>query len=64
MFGWAQINQVALVISGPFLVISDVPLGEFKMGFLLNIPNTSAGPMSPPVRIPSICFQDHDGGVI
>ena len=33
-FGWAQINQVALVISGPFLVISDAPLGEFKMGFL------------------------------
>ena len=38
MFGWAQINQVALVISGPFLVISDVPLGEFKVGFVLNIP--------------------------
>ncbi len=48
-FGWAQINQVALVISGPFLVISDVPLGEFKMGFLLNIPNTRWLP--PPVRI-------------
>ena len=43
-FGWAQINQVALVISGPFLVISDVPLGEFKMGFVLNIPHTLAAP--------------------
>ena len=40
-FGWAQINQVALVIPGPFLVISDVPLGEFKMGFVLNIPERS-----------------------
>ncbi len=61
-FGWAQINQVALVISGPFLVISDVPLGEFKMVFvLLNIPHTL---VPSPVRIlPSICFQDHDGGV-
>ena len=45
-FGWAQINQVALVISGPFLVISDVPLGEFKMGFVLNIPHTLAVPLS------------------
>ena len=45
-FGWAQINQVALVISGPFLVISDAPLGEFKMGFLLNTPHTLAVPSS------------------
>ena len=46
MFGWAQINQVCLVISGPFLVISDAPLGEFKMGFLLNTPHTLAVPSS------------------
>ena len=59
MFGWAQINQVCLVISGPFLVISDVPLGEFKMGFVLN------SRLFPPSNtVPSICFQDHDGGVI
>ena len=45
-FGWAQINQVALVISGPFLVISDVPLGEFKMGFVMDIPHTVAVPLS------------------
>jgi len=45
-FGWAQINQVALVISGPFLVISDVPLGEFKMGFVMDIPHTLAVPLS------------------
>ena len=46
MFGWAQINQVCLVISGPFLVISDVPLGEFKMGFVMGIPHTLAVPLS------------------